>query len=252
MFIGAKNTPKDRSYTDPGFYRAFDRLFGQLLQGLYNLQIQSPHFYWAIVAAGDPNGRPHLMLHSYPHTTIKEKVALTQLGTKLFKTLVIHIVLNPGFIYHIKESIRNNYNFVWDCTGIPGGQTFPVDFLCAARNISVDIDSTSDTHSEQHVFDMIVHKLKETNNTRGNVNVQIYMTQAGTGDFSVITRACHRSSFRGKICWKVQPQTNVTEGVFGSLRIDVVDNTTIYNLMLIHDAVRSGFDPGRFVVIESI
>lgn len=218
MTTYAGANPSARSYTDPGFFRAFSRLFAPVLQRYSDATSRKFHVM---------NNTPHLRFNYALPSNAEEKLRLVQLGVKLFSTIMVHIN-EASTVRNINKSYRNNFNFFWDCKMTWTGNNevdVPADYLCLARNLSIEAVNTD--ISEQHVFDMIVNKLNDTNDGRSNILVKIGYTQAGSADFSAITRACHRSSFKGRILCKISPQTQVTQGYFGSIGIYVQDNVHV-------------------------
>lgn len=229
----SQNPSTQANYSDEGFICAFRRLFGPVLQQPNH--VTSNTFYMT-------GNTPQLLFAGVPHLNAEEKVRLAQLASKMFRKVMVHFVDDASTIRDIKESYRNNHNLFWDCTMSRIGNNkidVPADFLCVARNINITAVNTE--LSEQDVFDMIVHKLNDTNDSRSNVVVQIDFTHAGSADFSAITRACHRSSFRGRLLCKITPQTQVTEGNFGSIDIYVQSNVN----------VQSNFLPPHFVHFQT-
>lgn len=213
----ADQHPGVRSYSDPGFFRAFKRLFAPVLQ--QNLQVHSNTFFPQV-----------MLLQFFPfHARIddaEQKLRLVLFGCKLFHMMIVRFMDDLSIIRDVDEALRNNPNFYWDCdlTANGNSNTFPPDFICIARNLNITATPTS--HTEQDVFDMIVEKLNDTNDAASNVVVQIAFQQAGSADFSAITRACLRSSFKGRILCSIYPQTQVTGGMFGSIGIYVTDTPT--------------------------
>lgn len=229
--------PRARSYRDPGFYRAFKRLFAPVLQQ-----------NWGAVSDTFHNTTSIPQLRFFPNTPVnaEQRVRLVQFGTRMFHRLKVLFVEDVSTIRDINESFRNNSNFYWDCV-LGAGNTVPHDFLCLARNLNLTAANTS--HTEQDVFDMIVQKLNDTNSTTSNINVEIDFQQAGGADFSAITRACLRSSFKGRILCSIHPQTQVTVGMFGSIGTYVKDHTSMSDLVGTFSVI--GTTLNRVLIIES-
>ena len=216
--------PHLQSYSDPGFFRAFKRLFAQVL--LRNKGISTA--FWYVNAVNVPLP----ILQFYPDTVAdtKQQLRLLQFGGKVFTTMMVHFQdIASTTIRDTEESIRNNPQFFWDYSLTQNNITVPPDFLRVTRNLSFTAQNTSLT--EQNVFDMIVQKLNDPNHAVSNVVVQIQYQQAGGADFSAITRACLRSSFKGRILCNIHPQTLVTEGMFGSIGIYVRDDVATSRLI---------------------
>ena len=243
MTAYADQHPHARSYRDPGFYRGFKRLFAPVLQ--QNLGANSSIFFTLNLDIPD--------FQLFPNTRVnaEQRRQLVLFGARMFHSLMFHFVEDVSIIRDINESFRNNSNFYWDFSLMAVGNSAPLDFLCTARNLNLTAVNTS--HTEQDVFDMIVQKLNDTNDrfTTSNILVQIDFQQAGGADFSAITRACLRSSFKGRILCSIHPQTQVTEGMFGSIGIYVKDDTPMFELVVTTSFFTAGTTLNRVLIIES-
>lgn len=116
-----------------------------------------------------------------------------------------------------------------DTVLINGTTAVPIDFLSLAKNRSISTVNTD--LMKKHVFDMILHKLNHADDAPCTVVVQIRYTDPATESFGGIMRACHNSSFRGRMVCLVDPQTQITEGLFGKLRVTVRNTVFLANLV---------------------
>ena len=220
----ADTYPQTRSYRHPGFYRGFTNLFAPVLHRLAG----------ADAFGFDGGSVPDFRFYRNPndpnvYVDAEQRRQLVLFAARMFNSFIVHFVEDASTIRDINESIRNNSSFYFDCslTGA-GNNTVPHDFFCLARNLN--LTAVNSSHTEQDVFDMIVQKLNDPNDRSSNIMVQIDFQQAGGADFSAITRACLRSSFKGRILCSIHPLTQVTEGMFGSIGVYVKDSTTMVQL----------------------
>lgn len=143
---------------------------------------------------------------------------LSTIASNLFQR--VHFKLDIAFpwIETVESLIRYNEDHFFTFNS---PHVVPLNTLSIATNVCVS--SNVSRFTEQHLFDMLISKLRDNRSGRrpGTSVVNMPYSNVQTADFAAITHACIDSPFRGRMVCALHPDTVVQTGTHSGISFTV-------------------------------